>query len=349
MISSFPALRFFNALLIFAHHKNSFDNPYLTALGPCAVSFFFMLSGFSMGLGYYNKVLEQGFSWKRYISKRFFRLYPLHLLCLCGWIILNYKILVGGGYNSIALLSNLLLLQSWIPKQGFYFSGNALSWCLCDLIFFYAVFPFAVRFIQSQKWKIVVSSVVFLVYFMILPFIHGEFIHALVYINPLFRFIDFYIGILLYRLYAKLKECNAVGINISDVKVVFVQFFSISITVFAIYIYPKALESVRYQSLYWIPSALVLLSFSLFDGKGISRIFDNKFFEYLGKISFTFYMLHMLGISATDFVFSKCGIEINLVIKALIQFIFVLLGSMIVNRFFEKPVYMKLEKRFLDK
>ena len=224
-----------------------------------------------------------------------------------------------------------------------------MSWCLCDLIFFYAVFPFAVRFIQSQKWEIAFSSVVFLVYFMILPFIHGEFIHALVYINPLFRFIDFYIGILLYRLYAKLKECNAVGINISDVKVVFVQFFSISITVFAIYIYPKALESVRYQSLYWIPSALVLLSFSLFDGKGISRIFDNKFFEYLGKISFTFYMLHMLGISATDFVFSKCGIEINLVIKALIQFIFVLLGSMIVNRFFEKPVYMKLEKRFLDK
>lgn len=42
MISSFAALRFFNALLIFAHHKNAIENPYMVAIGPCAVSFFFM-------------------------------------------------------------------------------------------------------------------------------------------------------------------------------------------------------------------------------------------------------------------------------------------------------------------
>lgn len=53
MISSFQGLRFFNALLIFCHHKNSPGNPYLAAFGPCAVSFFFFfLSGFSMSLGY---------------------------------------------------------------------------------------------------------------------------------------------------------------------------------------------------------------------------------------------------------------------------------------------------------
>ena len=60
-------------------------------------------------------------------------------------------------------------------------------------------------------------------------------------------------------------------------------------------------------------------------------------------------MLHMLGISSTNAVFSKCGIEINVIIKVLIQFIFVLFGSMVVNRFFEKPVCKKLEKRFLGK
>ena len=58
MISSFAALRFFNALLIFAHHKNAIENPYMVAIGPCAVSFFFMLSGFSMCLGYYQKTIE---------------------------------------------------------------------------------------------------------------------------------------------------------------------------------------------------------------------------------------------------------------------------------------------------
>ena len=160
---------------------------------------------------------------------------------------------------------------------------------------------------------------------------------------------DFYIGIQLYELYRKLKENNSDEIIISDGKAVFIQLFSIIVTALAIYIYPKTSEAVRYQSLFWIPSALVLLSFSIFDKKGIARVFDNKVFENLGIISFTFYMLHMLGISSTNAVFSKCGIEINVIIKVLIQFIFVLFGSMVVNRFFEKPVCKKLEKRFLGK
>lgn len=135
----------------------------------------------------------------------------------------------------------------------------------------------------------------------------------------------------------------------SDVKGGLIQIFAIIFTSIGILLYPKMPEIVRYQSLFWFPSAMILLSFSVFDKNGISRLFDNKLFGYLGKISFTFYMLHLLGISATNFVFSRCGIEMNVVIKALIQFIFVLIGSMIVNRFFEKPVCKKLEKRFLVK
>ena len=241
------------------------------------------------------------------------------------------------------------MLQSWIPKQSFYFSGNALSWCLSDLLFFYAMFPFVVRFIQNKKNGIIFSVAIFVVYCLILPFIKGDYIHAFVYINPLFRFVDFCIGILLYKLYRKLKESNSDEANISDVKAVFIELFSITFTGLTIYIYPKTSEAIRYQCLFWIPSALILLAFSIFDKKGIARFFNNKFFEYLGKISFTFYMLHILGISSTNVIFNKCGIEINVVIKALVQFIFVLFGSMVVNRFFEKPVCKKLEKRFLGK
>lgn len=239
----------------------------------------------------------------------------------------------------------MMMLQSWIPKQSFYFSGNALSWCLSDLLFFYVMFPFVVRFIQNKTKKIIFSVAILVAYFLILPFIHGEYIHAFVYINPLFRFIDFYIGILLYRLYIKIKENNSDKVYISDVKAVFIQLFSIIFTGLAVYVYQITSEAIRYQSLFWIPSALILLAFSIFDKKGIARVFNNKFFEYLGKISFTFYMLHILGISATNYIFSKCGLEINVVI----QFIFVLFGSMVVNRFFEKPVCKKLEKRFLGK
>lgn len=100
MISSFPALRFFNALLIFCHHENSFGNLYLTAIGPCAVSFFFFLSGFSMSVGYYEESLSQNFNYARFMRKRIIRVYPLHLLCLLLYMGLNWKSVVslmGGG------------------------------------------------------------------------------------------------------------------------------------------------------------------------------------------------------------------------------------------------------------
>lgn len=130
MISSFAALRFFNALLILAHHKNAIENPYMVAIGSCAVSFFFMLSGFSMCLGYYQKMIEQGFSWKRFMAKRIIRIYPLHLLCLGFWIILNlnckfinYKAVIGE-YNCIVLLSNLFFCcKVGFQNQVFTFSG----------------------------------------------------------------------------------------------------------------------------------------------------------------------------------------------------------------------------------
>lgn len=101
MISSFSALRFFNALMIFAHHENTIDNPYLVAFGPCAVSFFFILSGFSMCMGYYHKVFNTDFSWKRFMAKRIIRLYPLHLVLLVGWC--NCKLIKswGGGYSCV--------------------------------------------------------------------------------------------------------------------------------------------------------------------------------------------------------------------------------------------------------
>lgn len=102
MIASFPALRFFNALLIFCHHKNAASNPCLVAFGPCAVSFFFMLSGFVMSLGYGKKILAPSFSYKRFLYKRFARLYPLHLLCLILWLGLNAKSVVSwGGYRYV--------------------------------------------------------------------------------------------------------------------------------------------------------------------------------------------------------------------------------------------------------
>lgn len=124
--------------MIFCHHIGIFE-----AGGSCGVSFFLVLSGFVMAKGYGEKVRSSGFSYGRFMGKRLLRLYPLHLVCLCVAAVMQ---LAAEGCEAQWgwLLPNLCLVQSWIPLPSVYFSGNAVSWCLADLLFFYALFPWLV-------------------------------------------------------------------------------------------------------------------------------------------------------------------------------------------------------------
>ncbi|MGN0730483.1 MAG: hypothetical protein ACI4MA_01090 [Treponema sp.] len=81
---------------------------------------------------------------------------------------------------------------------------------------------------------------------------------------------------------------------------------------------------------------------SLFDNTAFSKLLGIKLFKYLGEISFTIYMLHTLGIAFVNIVVSHFGFEVGFVYKSLLQFAFVLIGSMIVCKFYEKPIAKKL-------
>ena len=109
------------------------------------VSFFFILSGFLMSQGYMTKVTTDinRFNLPRFIVKRLSKLYPLHIICLISSIILKVSI---NRYD----ISNLLLLQSWIPFKEWYFSGNAVGWCLSDFLFFLWHVPVHLQFLKIK-------------------------------------------------------------------------------------------------------------------------------------------------------------------------------------------------------
>lgn len=143
MISSLQALRFIFALFIFAHHfplRDGESDALLEGTGPMGVSFFLVLSGFVMSLGYADKVRLPNFSWGDFMKKRLIRLWPLHILCLLIWIVAASRQSTFS-IQPLPLLGNFFLLQSWIPMVEA--KGNAVAWCLSDLIFFYALFPLA--------------------------------------------------------------------------------------------------------------------------------------------------------------------------------------------------------------
>lgn len=151
MIDTLTSLRFLAVFFIFLSHlsyfteyeklKTIFDNYFYE--GYFGVTFFFVLSGFVLCYNYYNKF--NSISVNTIISftkKRLAHIYPVHIITLLISLPLLYKdIIMNPLNNMVKVVINVLLLQSFIPKQSIYFSFNAVSWNLSSLLLFYALFP----------------------------------------------------------------------------------------------------------------------------------------------------------------------------------------------------------------
>lgn len=138
MISSLQSLRGIFAIMIFLTHFKWGGKVLFDAGGDLGVAFFFVLSGFALSAGYQRKISSRNFSTRQFMLRRIFKLYPLHLICLAAFILLNPSYL---GSHIPETISNIMLLQSWIPLPEYYFSGNAVGWCLADFLFMYILFP----------------------------------------------------------------------------------------------------------------------------------------------------------------------------------------------------------------
>ena len=167
-----------------------------------AVACFFVLGGFCSALGYVDKVKRPDFHYGQYLVGRLVKYYPLHWLYLCLSVVWTRWFCLK------ALGINALLLQSWVPDKNFYFSYNAASWYLSDVVFFVWICPFLLRFYASKSTRQLVFGllVTILLYIAGTLFVPTDLHHALLYINPLSRMFDFAVGLIGGLLYLRWKE-----------------------------------------------------------------------------------------------------------------------------------------------
>lgn len=298
MIKSLQSLRGIFAFMIYLHHVSLNGHSALLAGGDCGVAFFIMLSGFVLSAGYYDKVLQPDFSLRKFMYKRFIKLYPLHLAGFMLWLLLLTSL------ETIPVkpcISNLMLIQSWIPSSDYYFSCNAVSWCLSSLLFCYALFPFCVRAISGWSKNGLITVLLFLMglYGVLLAKIPDNLLTYGLYICPALRMLDFCIGILLFRGYLHLQNLSEKSrFSHSHNLATTVQISLILLIALAFGLYNYVPERFALASYWWIPCACVILGFAFFDGQhtGVGSILKSKPLLWFGEISFDFYIVHQLAI-----------------------------------------------------
>lgn len=318
MIRTLQSLRFVFIMLVVLSH---YIGPSFDFGGECGVSFFFILSGFVLSIAYSEKISKELFNTKIFFHKQLIKIYPLHIITFIIMFVLDIRL--DKYCNPVAAIANLLLLQSWVPADSFYFVANSPSWFLCDILFFYLVFSSLNKYIlcANNRKLFSISIVVLFLYICLMVVLPSYLVNPILYANPLTRLLDFVIGIILYKLYIsdkgialkeKLNTKSTLAVSIMELSLIF-------LVVITAIIYPHLPPRVRTVSIFWLSIPLFIFFFALTDKHGgiISKILQLKIMLWLGNISFCIYIIHAPVLR----IFNSISIHIGIEVLSLIHFV----------------------------
>ena len=344
MIQTLQSLRFVFIMLIVLSHiiGKSFDFG-----GECGVSFFFMLSGFVLSLAYGNQVTEGRFRTRKFMLRQLLKFYPLHLLMLVAFVVLDARL--GNYYDWQHLVPNILLLQSWIPYEEYFFVANGPSWFLCDILFFYSVFSLAYRLLNrlGVTHLLVLGAVVAVLYGLLAFGIPLWKVNIILYVSPATRLIDFCLGILLCRLYRsktglawgeRIKESNTAVVTLCELCLVM-------LLILFFFAYELMTLRLRCAAPFWLVIPPILLFFTISDKHGgyITRLLRHSVLLWCASVSLEIYLVHMLVFRVVDSLMATVGIAQG-VLTATMGLIVMFPVAWLTKRFFVDKIYVSLIK-----
>lgn len=147
-MTTIPALTGIRALaagaVFFGHIFQQHHQEVLPLLkyGWMGVNVFFALSGYLFYHLYADSIEDHTFSWKRYLSKRFIRIYPLTILIT----ILTFLI-SPSAFEIFDILTHLTLLHGFVPDHRL--SVNTPMWTLTVEVCFYLIAPILIAYVTA--------------------------------------------------------------------------------------------------------------------------------------------------------------------------------------------------------
>lgn len=347
-IDSLTSLRFFAAAAVLVHHMEflrTSPNSDVRAVfdwmfeGFFGVQFFYVLSGFVIAYSFASRAGTLSFG--DFMFFRAARLFPIHWLTLIVATYLYGSLILSDPGSWLRFIANATLIQSFIAHQSFYFNFNAVSWSISTEMFFYAAFclfvPLRTRAILLI-WTALLSVIIINI---IVADMGSIFTNWLLYINPVFRFIDFLTGVLLYRIFVirplKLSYRLATLAEVASIALVVA-----SVAVAIVWAVP-----IQWRwDIYYVPSTAIVVFVFAHQRGMISNILNNRFLVLLGDASFALYMTHQMIIYLSPWTARP---ETILRLRDMAQAAVLLLAigtfiSIILHLGFEKPVNDRLRR-----
>lgn len=242
-----------------------------------AVTFFFICSGYFMEL----TKREEPFS--VFIVRKLRKIYPLHILTLLVSVcMLFFQEKLVFEEDIVRFGVNLFLLQAWVPNQTYYFSFNAVSWFLSSLLGCYIIGWFLLRKKISLYCFLMLGYGLQIIFCMMLKTPQ----HWLMYINPIFRSVDFCLGIWLCQILESNKYIDR-GKWIWTIG----EVCSVSLFIGAALLVGKIGTNYTYNLLWLIPSACIIIFFSIEKGF-CSELLKKNAIQVLGSLSLEIFLTH---------------------------------------------------------
>lgn len=350
MIDVLTSLRFFAILLIYFHHLS-----YPGGLGPPAVTFFFVLSGFIIAYSSGGRFLSLDLNeFKGFYIKRLSKVYPLHILTF--FISLPIVYVTKFETNFFSAFLNIFLLQSYFPIGIQVFSFNALAWFLSDIVFFYFLTPFLLSGLQKIQVRENRSLLLLLLLFVfaceaMFAYLVNSKMEAysmswwLFYISPWMRIFDYSAGLIAGLIFVFIKiNSSKIDSQTAASKILFSLLEAMALAVFAgsIY-YSRFITNGSFlMSAYYVPFSIILVFVFSFQKGALSWFLTRNSFIYLGSLSFTFFMLHQIVILYSRIFFLSPNLlfmpDLKNLTPQFLLLINIIFLSDVTFRYFEVPI-----------
>lgn len=267
------------------------------------VTVFIVMSGFCMAVNYLpraDKMSLSPVSSVKFGVSKIKKLYPLHLIMLAAiWVIVKMP---KTAHAIQRLLMDVFLVKCWAPHSDDYFAYNSASWYFATYLFICIMAPYVIKLVSKIKTKAQLFTSGTIVYAVMLGVgyyvsvvqipIGDAFAKWLVYICPLYRILDFSLGVMLGWLFLNRKNQPAQ----TQKKNHLLEIFALIVCVLLECGYPAIKESymgIAYNSYFILGTLLLVWLFAVKSGF-ITGFLSSKPLIWLGNISGYLFLINQV-------------------------------------------------------